>query len=226
MTYYINLDRRPDRNLRMQQQLKMRDLVHLRVAACDGQVESYLDTRLLSRGEVACWQSHQRVYSRVSSSEDEFALVLEDDADLPSVNFSQATLGKFALSMREHEIDILQLGFIEHLYSLRNIAATVKTLEDLKSGRKIRLTHGDESVVLGDFRAGTHAYILNKKAATLLLGTNLPTTRAADDFLGDLANGFRSGRQILRIARLSTSQVGQVGRTRLPGILDSDIAGD
>jgi GR25 family glycosyltransferase involved in LPS biosynthesis len=224
LIYYINLDRRQDRNLRIERELNARELRHVRISACDGQSETALDTRFLTTGEVACWQSHQNVYATICAATEDFALVLEDDAELPEAGFSRELLEKISSDMKAEHIDILQLGFLETLYSFRNIAATVKSLEDLKNRRMRRLSALNRNIVVGDFRSGTHAYVVSRRAAAALLDTNMPTARAADDFLGDLASGFRSGRHEIKIARLNRSLVGQVGRTSATGTLDSDTA--
>ena len=51
-------------------------------ANCNDQGFDYTDKRRLSPTEMGCAWSHRNVYKRLINSEEEYALVLEDDAVL------------------------------------------------------------------------------------------------------------------------------------------------
>jgi glycosyl transferase family 25 len=77
--YLINLDRHPDRLAHMRQQL--RGIVFERIAAVDGDKITQT-ARTLSRFELACLESHRKVWRLFLESANERACVLEDDLHL------------------------------------------------------------------------------------------------------------------------------------------------
>jgi glycosyl transferase, family 25 len=96
-TWVINLDRAPDRLLRISQQLQALQLPFTRLAAVDARAlsaeqQAALDTPAYCKqhgktplgGELGCYLSHVQVMHRVLASDAEFALVLEDDVLLDS----------------------------------------------------------------------------------------------------------------------------------------------
>jgi len=92
---FINLDRRPDRRERMLKQLDALGVRARRLAATDGarmtdaeiaarSPESYSNQvgRPMSRGEIACYDSHVRALGTIVSEGWPWACVLEDDVEL------------------------------------------------------------------------------------------------------------------------------------------------
>lgn len=92
--YLINLDRRPDRLSRVAQQLDEVGLSFIRFSAIDGQrrdAELPNIPRLMFiinqkkkpvRGEIACAASHIAVWKRFLETNEDYALVLEDDVNI------------------------------------------------------------------------------------------------------------------------------------------------
>ena len=107
--YLINLDRRPDRLSYVSKQLDSIGLPFERFSAIDGQKEDAIlpDIRrelfIINqknkpvRGEIACAASHLAVWKRFLATNEEYALVLEDDIDishdLPSIQQHALSLG-------------------------------------------------------------------------------------------------------------------------------------
>jgi GR25 family glycosyltransferase involved in LPS biosynthesis len=157
--YYINLASRPDRREFMENQLASLGLVGTRIEAatpadltaeelalyCDSGKPKYLRPR-----ELACSRSHARVWEAMLANADDYALVLEDDAELspmlPGLLSEVAAIG----------VDVVRLE---------------------ATGRRLRLLPAEKTTVGGvslhPFRstpAGSAGYIINSRAAQTLLG--------------------------------------------------------
>lgn len=134
--YLINLDRRPDRGEKLRQLYLRSDLgeVLQRVPAIDGkkldmsQIQ-ITDTALadvnrskgsrgyrtehhqLTPGAVGCYLSHVKAWQEIAHGDKEYALILEDDAQLPP------TIGNRMLSLSEavpQDWDMLLFGYVLH----------------------------------------------------------------------------------------------------------------
>lgn len=77
--FYINLDRRPDRRERIENELRAAGLSAARISAVDGRSLPERPGSPLSRGERAVWESHLRAL-RASEDPAAFVHILEDDA--------------------------------------------------------------------------------------------------------------------------------------------------
>jgi len=219
--YVINLDRREDRLTDISVSLGKLGIKFSRIQAVDGaRDKASPDTKLLSAGNQACWESHQLVFRTFLKHEASYALVLEDDAEVSGL--SNSLLAQMAGFMEETRLDVLQLGFISHLYRLPRVSPLVQALGAF-FGRRVFRVKGLGLAVFAEFRAGTHAYMVSKTAAKELIGANLPATLAADNFMAALA--FANGKDSeVRMARLWGSRVGQRSRLSKLTQVDSDVA--
>lgn len=98
--YCINLDRRTDRRAQCSEEAEKAGIQLEFIQAVDGQELEYDQVREyhrnfrlrfyddLKKGEVACCLSHCTAYRAFLNTEDEFAVILEDDFVLPE-NFKQ-----------------------------------------------------------------------------------------------------------------------------------------
>lgn len=110
--FLINLDRSPDRLATMDARLRALALPYERVPGVDGlklpDAEFAWQTRVnrfykpLSRGEVGCHLSHLEALKRLVASGAPYALILEDDAELPD---GLPGLIERALARRDTESD-------------------------------------------------------------------------------------------------------------------------
>ena len=217
----INLARRPDRLAQVSAELNRAGLQFETQVAVDGQLDGY-DSDYVSRGEIGCWKSHVNSMLRMVTTEVEYSLILEDDATL-SRNVSNEFLSRMVDLMKRNQLDMLQIGFIEQFYSA---AVRSGILEFIISILKSRGTRDISGVrfVLGEFRAGTHAYIVNARLADAISRTVLePPLIPWDGYLECLARG-QIGRGDIRIARLVKSVVSQASREPHSLKVDSDIA--
>jgi GR25 family glycosyltransferase involved in LPS biosynthesis len=172
--------------------------------AVDGQLETH-EPKFLSKGAIGCWKSHVNAMRRIAESKAPFGLILEDDAVLsPVVN--DRFLSEMTDLMKRNQIDILQIGFIDWVYSLSWDSLRQGILEfliDLLKRRGVRDPSGVRFVP-GEFRDSAHAYIVNARLAEaiseIIPG---PPLIPWDDYLGLLAKNqvYRD----IKIARLVKS---------------------
>ena len=216
----INLEKRPDRLSLISANLHKAGLRFETQVAVDGQ-KFGLESKFLSKGEIGCFKSHVNCMRRQVEAGAQFSLILEDDAALsPVVN------EKFLLDMTElmirNEIDVLQIGFIEHFYSLSIRRGVLEFLIELLKSRGERDSSGVR-FVLGEFRAGAHAYIINTRLSEAI-STKVfePPLIPWDGYLASLAGQI--GRGEIRIARLVKSVVAQASRLSEDSEVDSNIA--
>jgi len=220
-TQVINLARRPDRLAQVSSELNRAGLDFDTQVAIDGQLEGY-DSPFLSRGEIGCWKSHVSSMRNLVERGFEFSLILEDDAAL-SKSVTNDFLFRMVDLMKRNKIDMLQIGFIEEFYSPSLRAGLLEFVISLLRSRGTRDISG-VSFVLGDFRAGTHAYIVNARLADAISReVSEPPLLPWDGYLESLARG-QIGRGDIRIARLVKSAVSQASRAQKNLKVDSDIA--
>ena len=216
----INLVTRPDRLSLISADLHKAGLSFETQVAVDGQtVESAI--KFLSKGEIGCFKSHVNSMRRQVEAGAPFCLILEDDAALsPVVN--QKYLLEMTELMTRNQIDILQIGFIEHFYSLSIKRGVLEFLIDLLKGRGQKDISGVR-FVMGEFRSGAHAYIVNYRLAEAISVDGPESSLFPfDDWLGLLAAGQTHRK--FRIARLVKSVVAQASRLSKDSEVDSNIA--
>jgi GR25 family glycosyltransferase involved in LPS biosynthesis len=239
--FVINLDRRPDRWAAMSDQLRRLGLECQRVEAIDGLSLDDRDDSLVPSAVDACWRSHQKVYALVAqNAANPNCLVLEDDAVLNSqVNWT-AFLRDLDMYMTRELIDVVQLGFLEPIYTTSSSIAAflhsaLSKMLGIVFGRRsdddrgladnrwdcLGRTPPGMRLVPDSFLWGTHCYVISRRAAKAFLQVNVPTFTAADSFFVCIAKDQEDYRRF-RIARTKRSLALQ--RSRLKGnILDSDL---
>ena len=219
----INLERRPDRLARVSAELQRAGLSFETQVAVDGRLEPH-EPKFLSKGAIGCWKSHVNSMRRIVEAKAQFGLILEDDATLsPVVN--DKFLSEMIDLMTRNNLDILQIGFIERLYSksLRSFAPGVlEFLIALLRGRGTKDSSGVR-FVLGEFRSSTHAYIVNNRLAEAIseISDGSPLI-PWDDYLGSLAQFHMYGE--IKIARLVKAVLSQESYLLEGSKPDSDIA--
>lgn len=218
----INLARRPDRRESIAKELKLAGISPLFVNAIDGIGQLGEATPGLLPSEIGVWQSHVKAMRNFLSTGSALSLVLEDDATLGK-SFDPSTLGAAHQLARRYEIDILQIGYIEHLYRWYRPRGLLDLVLELKESRIISDKHSGLTLVRDEFRAGAHAYFISRRGA-LIISQNLPTPplMAFDTFLEQLAKTSRHP-EGLRIARFNKSLVHQRSRLSSSSTIDSDV---
>jgi GR25 family glycosyltransferase involved in LPS biosynthesis len=150
-----------------------------------------------------------------------FSLIIEDDAILSPVVSERYLLEMLDL-MERNQLDILQIGFIEHLYSISIRPGILEFLIALLKGRGTKDPSGHR-FVLGDFRWGTHAYIINQRFAEAISDViSEPPLIPFDAWLGLMAQSQTDRK--MRIGRLAKSVVSQASHSSKESTIDSDVA--
>jgi GR25 family glycosyltransferase involved in LPS biosynthesis len=216
----INLVRRPDRLIQISAELERAGLNFEIQVAIDGKLENS-QSEFLSGGQIGCWKSHLNSMRRLSETNSQFSLIIEDDAVFgPEVN--QKYLIEMLDLMERNQLDILQIGFIDHLYTVSIRPGILEFLIALLKGRGTKDSSGTR-IVLGDFRWGTHAYIINQRFAKSIVDVvSEPPLIPFDAWLGLMAQSQTDRK--MRIARLSKSVVSQASHSSKESIIDSDVA--
>ncbi len=199
--YVINLDRQPERLVSVDSELKRSGLTYQRISAVDMNDLTSEPSDLVTLGVKACWQSHVKVFELISQGDEPYALILEDDASIVNLQKFENLLSNFDFS----EWDLVQLGYISPgIYNrlkqtfkksesaffsfLSNIVELSSTLEK-RLGSRLRVIEAKKNpkgFISFDFMPGTHAYVVSKKMASILIGLNSPQFLSADDFFSAL----------------------------------------
>jgi GR25 family glycosyltransferase involved in LPS biosynthesis len=194
----INLDKDKVRMEKSARQLEELKLPFLRVQAVEGKALKS-DTYLVSNANVAaCWLSHVKCYETLLASKYDQMLILEDDFIIK--NKKAFILKLDSASNSEH--NLIQLGFLsfgivpkfeQFLLLLNKIALAFTNVLPMNStqvslfkrirNRRERFHRAGKGYFPLDFLAGSHGYIIDKKAAELLRVVNNPVFLPADGLL-------------------------------------------
>lgn len=169
---------------------------------------------------AAIWQSHKNALEKFLSTEDNFALILEDDF-LIKKNFVE----EFLRIKNLKNFDFVQVGFLtinkKELFEIKYSNCfdfILKTLSKFtvifpnfskRFSEKfflLRQIGKPFHLVLDDVRPGAHAYIVSRHFASKVISLNDPTFLSADLFYMSLAQ-----MRTFDMARLRKSIVEQSG---------------
>jgi GR25 family glycosyltransferase involved in LPS biosynthesis len=217
----INLVSRQDRLAIMRTQLKNAGLDFQVQVAVDGKRVA-LESEFLSKGEIGAFKSHVNAMRRQKELGAAYSLILEDDAALTSI-VNEIFLSEMMELMDRNKLDILQIGFIEHLYSFSLRSGVLESIINILNERGRKDLSGFR-YVLGEFRSGAHAYIVSARLAEgISSAVSEPPLLPWDDWLGLMAKA--QTHRNFRIARLVKSVVSQASRSSQNSKIDSDIEG-
>lgn len=170
-TYIINLESDHARRESMESQAKRLDLCFELIPAVDGRKIPANLLSILKRkhsyavtpGEIGCSLSHLTVYKKLALSDDDCALVLEDDIFLP--NDLSHFLNEIEREIPKNTPCLYLLSKVNHYNS--------KTILNLSNGHSVHDVYN---------AAFSHAYIINKPAARVLLDKLFPVWCVADQW--------------------------------------------
>lgn len=124
----------------------------------------YRYVRTPSRGEIGCTLSHRECYRRLLESEEEYALILEDDVVFFYQEKVEDLLEKIVELLKKTTPHLITLSIHETYYKEKKRQIGNYFIYKLWDG------------------TGTYAYLINRKAARILLSVSRPFI-VADDFL-------------------------------------------
>lgn len=218
--YVINLERREDRLDAISSELELTGLSFSRIDAVDGKALSLKlpPPAFVSYGLMANWLSHQKCLTTFLESDAQYALILEDDVSVKGSSLTSSRLDDWVDIMSRENLDLLQVGYIGFLYKLTKPRGLLDLILAFRA-KKIRRDSKTRTVLVADeFRAGAHAYIINKRLANVLVGANTPTLLATSSFLASIAGTSER----FQFARLFKSALEQNSRSAANQSADSD----
>jgi glycosyl transferase family 25 len=213
--YYINLDKRSDRRLQFESQPALSAMppvqrivavhglsldtrydkrigVHTRVQVITEHRRSHYEIH--SRGALGASFSHLKVWQTFLDSDAKYALILEDDVDLPPT---------FAMMVRD---------------SAKNLPSEwgIWTLGWWGKSRNPKLT---KDIPKSTFKnvihfVGAHCYIITRKAAEILVKESLPIETHIEHFMSNIA--FLHKFSIVRDPMLHLTQSPTISDIRKP----------
>lgn len=213
--YVINLRNRVDRWQAVSNQWGARSQTLIRVDAVNSADVLPSQTEFLPTPVVANWMSQCKVYREFLDSNDQYALVLEDDCIL-----GDADLTLLQNLAEACDLDFLQLGYLYNSsidyfmikatnlrdFSLKILSGISSKLKSKYSQRLLLKEQEDIkfSIVLNHAGAGSHAYIVSRKFAEEMLKLNSPMFLATDGLFIAIA-----GLRFLRMGRLRRNLIKQ-----------------
>jgi GR25 family glycosyltransferase involved in LPS biosynthesis len=214
--YVINLNSRTDRWNSVEKQRKALEIPLIRVDALSK--NEVLAEPFVTSAVAAAWYSHKKAMSFFLGTDDEYALILEDDFVLQS-SWSSFDFSKY----QSLDIDFLQIGFLVttplDLLEMKIKAAVdliLKILTWVAHTRFIKKTNLRERVLIreqlnlpfhivaSDIRPGAHAYIVSRKFALAMQQINSPVILSTDALY--IALGWMRSFKFARLRKSAVSQ--------------------
>ena len=228
--YVINLVRRPDRRARIATRLNGLGLQFSFVDATDSKsIEPSQVRQVISLEESCCVRSHALAMETFLQSDEEYAIVMEDDAvPSPAVDWVSVTW-RLESEMAAKGLSYLQLGFISQAYETNRIGTMKRALAQKIFRNKVppslnfNLAGKNHKIIVGESRAGSHCYIINRAFAELAPAFNEPAWVSHDGFFDRLATANGTTGSFL-MGRLQVSLAEQESRQAGLDQIDSDIS--
>lgn len=220
-SYIINLTSRPDRKKHAIDQVSKFQLNSIFLEAVSVEELGPKNLGFLSPPAFACWQSHIKAFESFLKTEDLRVAVFEDDFRIKDFNTLESLIQRIDLA----DIGIVQIGFLANNYR-EKIDIVLKNFEfvffslisrmcahnsffRVRFGNRLRVQRASGvpfGFVPDDLRAGAHAYIISRPAATRIVADfKEQKALTADGFL--IASNWTKPFRTLRVHR---SFVGQI----------------
>lgn len=171
--FVVNLDKDKDKKEKIKNECRNAELDYEIISAVDGRELSYNELKskvhpvslnYLSKGEIGCVLSHQRIYKRILDDDIDYALILEDDVELSQD--IKVFLKEFLSVKDKNKGDV----FLLYPSGLRFL------------NRRINVSH-DYFFYEAYNSSCAHGYIISNKAAKKLIRINTPIILVADAWL-------------------------------------------
>lgn len=218
LAYVINLDARSDRWSSVLSQAELLGMPTRRVRAITVNELTPMETEFAAPGVAATWRSHQKAALEFLSTNDDFALILEDDFHLDYL----LRLPRPEW-LTENQVDFLQVGYLRvtkwesidiHFINIRDfILKLIKrfTLNSRFLASKFasrllirELPSSQFKLVPSDIRPGGHCYLVSRHFAESMQLLNNPIIFSADELFVSI-----SKMRAFKMMRFKKSQVSQ-----------------
>ena len=133
--YYINLDSRIDRRSTFIGQFENSNLVVERIVAVSSEG---LYNEIAPAPVSACWHSHLKAYRQLLQSNEEYALIFEDDAKVNTQLIEVIQKLKIGDNL---EFDLLQLGYLKDKNGITVDSGKIDFIHRIYSIFRFRILH-------------------------------------------------------------------------------------
>jgi GR25 family glycosyltransferase involved in LPS biosynthesis len=219
--YIINLASRTDRKQHVLDQISKFQLNAILLEAVSVDELEPKNLGFLTPPAMACWQSHLKVFESFLQTNEPRVVVFEDDFRIKDL----AALERYIRRVNLEDFEIIQIGFLVNSYReqvdilLKNFEFSVFSLLSrvcvrnsflrARFGSRLRLRRAS-GVPIGfvpdDLRAGAHAYILSRNAASRITNDfKEQNVLTADGFL--IASNWTKPFRTLRLHRSFVDQI-------------------
>ncbi len=215
--YVINLDKD---TLRWSSVLKEVERLPFEIRRVDAvNAKNLLPHRLVSLGVNAAWLSHLKAMQTFLQSDNNFALIAEDDFHI----VNPTKLMKEIKSLELKEWDLIQFGFLKPGIDIRIRVVTshiddlvfriigkisqIKVLSNRGFASRMRVKQSlkiPRGFILDDCQPGAHFYLVGRSFCESILSINNPQFLSIDDFYTSL-----SKMRTFRMIRIKKSLVSQ-----------------
>ena len=214
--YVINLNSRTDRWNSVERQSRTLGFPLIRVDAISK--DEVPAEPFVTSAVAAAWYSHKKAMSSFLETEDEYALILEDDFVLQS-RWSNFDFSKY----QSLDIDFLQIGYLIttplDLLEMKIKASAdlfLKILTWVAHTRVIKKTNLRKKILIreqldlplhlvaSDIRPGAHAYIVSRQFALAMQQINSPVILSTDALY--IALGWMRSFKFVRLRKSVVSQ--------------------
>lgn len=242
--YYINLDSRPDRRLKMEYELAKIEMPVERFRAIEITPVAF-KSDYLTLPVLGCVESHKALYVKIAKTQGNFAAILEDDILINNSKRLKQILTKIEELSDSSILDSLQIGFLDLTFLdllRRKLADSIWFCEMILLGYflpklskyfngilmdRVRVNRAKNAwkvsreflpywVIPDDFKAGAQFYVVNKKFANQVSALNEPAFLSADQFLISVSQMciFSMYRLSGNLAKQDNSSISSIGIER------------
>lgn len=210
--YLINLESEESRRRVSHESWPFPEIELIVVNAID---QMSLNPTYVTRGVAAIWESHKKAMVEFLCSEEEYAIILEDDFQFKNVNRFQNAMNE---ALR-NQVDFLQFGFLitgldillaKYLknceYRVFRISGMFLSAIGVKTSRLRYMEAARYPRCFIPFQVlpGAHAYLISRRLAKAIVDSTNEQMLAADNFFMSLAP-----MRTFKIVRASQSTIGQ-----------------
>lgn len=186
--------------------------------------QANLNPAFVTPGVAAIWESHKKAMIEFLNSEEEYAIILEDDFQFTNVKAFKEAMGN-ALKYR---VDFLQFGFLitgldvllakfhkNCEYRVFRIAGLLLKAIGINPSRLriVEATNFPKSLIPFQVLPGAHAYLISKRLAKAVVGSTKEQFLAADNFFMSLAP--------MRTFKLTRARHSTIGQRKVPSTVNT-----
>lgn len=200
--YVINVASQYSRRLSAENEARKFHLVPIFVPAVTPGESKQTRSRFVSPGVRAVWESHMKALQTFLHSDEEFAIIAEDDFQFVDVK----TLKDILSSQKTYDYDFIQLGYLQpgidtriaviitnwqqKIFRMVARVTNFSFMENSRARSRMRVRDAQnlpKGMVAYNAQPGAHFYLISRRFAELIPLLNDPQFLSIDDFYSSLA---------------------------------------